>query len=99
LLQNLTYLRSNQIHSPDIYIISRAKFADDLSEYGKSEQILQSSYTRRETSPADRFTLFHLIFSPDLPRYDPPPVSPMQAMMRKPGPFCGPPPIKTRADE
>lgn len=99
LLQNLTYLRSNQIHSPDIYIISRAKFAADLSQYGTSEQILQSTYTRRETSPADRFTLFHLIFSPDLSRYDPPPVSPMQAMMRESGPFCGPAPVKTRASE
>jgi 4-amino-4-deoxy-L-arabinose transferase-like glycosyltransferase len=93
LLHNLTFLRDQDLHQPDVYIITRASDAAKLQTMGTVEQLAQSTHTRRERSPSDRFTLFHLTFSPTLKRYPAPPpdqITTMQAMDRSPGPWCGP---------
>ena len=99
LLHNLTFLRDENIHQPDVYIVTRAKDKPFLETLGAVTQLRQSAHTRRETSSADRFTLFHLRFNPDLKRYPLPTyISTVEAMGRqkdahqKDGPFCGPPP-------
>jgi len=59
-----------------------------LQSLGDAQEISQSPRPVRANVP--HLALFHLIFSPDLRRYPPPAVSPMQAMMRQAGPWCGP---------
>jgi 4-amino-4-deoxy-L-arabinose transferase-like glycosyltransferase len=44
----------------DWYVIARGTAADELLTHGRVEQVLQSRYTRRETQPADRYTLFRI---------------------------------------
>jgi len=88
LLHNLSYLRSDQIHSPDIFVVTESKDLSELQSLGDAQEISQSPRPIRANVP--HLALFHLIFSPDLRRYPPPAVSPMQAMMRQPGPWCGP---------
>lgn len=92
LLHNLTYLRDRSITAPTVYLITRARDEGFLKQLGNVTEILQSEKTRREKSPLDRFTLYQLRFDPNLQRYPTPgPIDVMQAMERKPGPFCGPP--------
>jgi 4-amino-4-deoxy-L-arabinose transferase-like glycosyltransferase len=94
LLHNLTFLRDQRITEPTVYVITRAKDRPRLETLGETEVVLQSQKTRRETSPADRFTLFRLTYRPDVTRYPAPSaaaISPMEAMGRKKGPYCGPP--------
>jgi len=94
LLHNLTFLRDQRITSPEVYVITRASDAEKLATLGQCDIILQSTKTRRERTPADRFTLLHLRFHPDLRRYsapDPATISALQAYGQKDGPFCGPP--------
>ena len=91
-VHNLTYLSDERIHSESVYLISRLKDLTALTSYGTAEVVLQSEHTRRETSPQDRFTLFHLTFHKNLLRHPAPPyISPMQAMARKRGPYAGQP--------
>jgi 4-amino-4-deoxy-L-arabinose transferase-like glycosyltransferase len=89
LLHNLTYLRSDKIHTDDVYVVTDVKDEDALKSLGDVELIARSSRPPRANVP--ELALFHLTFSPGLHRYPPPKVSPMQAMMRQPGPWCGPP--------
>jgi len=42
------------------YVITRAKARGALGGYGEVTLVKQSRYTRRETSPGDRFTLFRV---------------------------------------
>jgi hypothetical protein len=94
LLHNLTFLRDEHLRAPDVYVITRAADESKLDTLGHADVILQSAKTRRERSPADRFTLFHLTFRPDLQRYpatQADQITTMQAMDRAPGPLCGPP--------
>ena len=92
LLHNLSYLRDEKIHDAEVYIITPARDRPKLETLGQVDEILQSGRTRREKSPADRFTLFKLKFGPELQRYPAPTdISTMQAMGRKTGPWCGPP--------
>jgi 4-amino-4-deoxy-L-arabinose transferase-like glycosyltransferase len=94
LLHNLTYLHDENLHASDVYIITRAADQSKLKTLGHVDVLLQSTKTRRERSPDDRFTLFHLTFRPDLQRYPATPpdqITTMQAMDRAPGPWCGPP--------
>jgi hypothetical protein len=75
-------------------VITRAGDAEKLATVGQADIVLQSSKTRRERKPADRFTLFHVRFHPGLTRYpapDPASISSVQAYGRKDGPYCGPP--------
>jgi len=93
LLHNLTYLRDENLRAADVYIITRASDEPKLQSMGQVDELLQSTKTRRERSPADRFTLFHLVFRPNLQRYHATPpdqITTMQAMDRVPGPWCGP---------
>jgi hypothetical protein len=93
LLHNRTYLRDENLRAPEVYVITRASDEPKLQTLGSVDVVLQSTKTRRERSPADRFTLFHLRFRPDLQRYPATPpdqVTTMQAMDRAPGPWCGP---------
>lgn len=46
--------------SDQIFVIARGSTRAELALLGSVEQILQSTYTRREKSPADRFTLFRV---------------------------------------
>ena len=94
LLHNLTFLRDERLHQPSVYLITRASDEPKLRELGEPSIVLQSSKTRREKSPADRFTLFRLTFDPHLRRYpapSPDSITTKQAMDRDAGPWCGPP--------
>ncbi|MGD0540832.1 MAG: hypothetical protein ABSB33_04860, partial [Tepidisphaeraceae bacterium] len=88
LLHNLSFLRSDRIHAPDAYVVGQVSDLQALQSLGKAELIAQSPRPRKVNVPP--LALFHLIYRADLKRYPPPPVSPMQAMMRQPGPWCGP---------
>ncbi|HUU21665.1 MAG TPA: phospholipid carrier-dependent glycosyltransferase [Phycisphaerae bacterium] len=89
-LHNLTWLLDEAITAPEVYVVARARQELELRRYGALAPVLQSRRSRRETSPADRLTLFHLAFRRDLKRYPRPKhVSPMQAMSREPGPNLG----------
>jgi 4-amino-4-deoxy-L-arabinose transferase-like glycosyltransferase len=93
LLHNLTFLRDDHLRAADVYVITRASDEPKLQTMGEVDIVLQSAKTRRERSPADRFTLFHLTFRPDLQRYPAPAadqINTMQAMDRAAGPWCGP---------
>ncbi len=93
LLHNLTFLRDERIKSPIVYVITRASDEPQLEDYGTVDPVAASERTRRERSPADRFTLFKLTFNPNLHRYPAPSmdsITTMQAMGRAEGPFCGP---------
>jgi 4-amino-4-deoxy-L-arabinose transferase-like glycosyltransferase len=92
LLHNLTYLRDQQISAPAAWVLTRARDQTFLQTLGTVEEVDQSVKSRREKSSAERFTLFHLRFSPDLERYPRPAyINTRQAMDRMNGPYCGPP--------
>jgi len=94
LIHNLSYLQSTQFAGdPVVYVVSRARDLPALQKLGQVQMLAQSSHSCREDKhggPAWRFTLFQLQFNTGLPRYAPPPVSVKQAMLRDPGPWCGP---------
>jgi 4-amino-4-deoxy-L-arabinose transferase-like glycosyltransferase len=97
LLHNLTYLRDQRITVPQVWIVTRHRDLDELEAFGQVEVRDESTHTRRERGPQDRFTLFHLRFRPGLSRYPAPPyINTLQAMGRQQGPYCGPPPDKNR---
>jgi len=89
-LHNLTFLADDRL-PVDCYLIDRAARREALEKYGTLEIVSQSARARREKSPADRLTLFHLRLRDDLPRVSTSglQISPMQAMNRAPGPFLG----------
>ena len=90
-LHNLSFLADELIPRGDLYVLGRASDADSLARFGATNVVLQSKQTRREKSPADRLTLFHLQMAENQPRYSSRDVrvSPMQAMQRAEGPFLG----------
>ncbi|MFZ4681843.1 MAG: ArnT family glycosyltransferase [Terrimicrobiaceae bacterium] len=92
-LPNVTYLRDEEITNGRVYLIARAGSGDFLARLGDCEVLDASTKARRETSPADRFTLFRITFRPDLERYPAPPVL-MHAAGKEEETrvFCGPPP-------
>jgi 4-amino-4-deoxy-L-arabinose transferase-like glycosyltransferase len=93
LLHNLTFLRDDQITAPAVWVVTRRRDIAKLEPLGEVVVADESAQTRRERSPEDRFTLFHIFFNPNLQRYPRPAyVSTLQAMGRKPGPYCGPDP-------
>ena len=65
----------------------RYKCRAELEHFGKSEVVLQSQKSRRETGADDRWTLFRVALDPSLPRRPGAVrISPMQAMYRADGP-------------
>jgi 4-amino-4-deoxy-L-arabinose transferase-like glycosyltransferase len=88
LLHNPSFLRSDRIHAADVYVVGSVQDLALLKKLGETELIARSPRLPKQNVP--ELALFHLTFAPDLKRYPPPPVSPMQAMMRQPGPWCGP---------
>jgi len=95
-LPNLTYLRDEAIEADQVYVIARAGSGDFLVQLGHCRVLDASSRARRESSPADRFTLFLMTFHPGLQRYPAPPVL-MHYISdnreeRSTRAFCGPPP-------
>ncbi|MGA3066217.1 MAG: glycosyltransferase family 39 protein [Tepidisphaeraceae bacterium] len=90
LLHNLSYLRSNDIHTSEVYVVARLFDQAPLQTLGDVMVIDQSEHSRRQKKPGQQLALFHLVFKPDLIRYSPPAISPMQAMEREAGPNCGP---------
>ena len=92
LLHNLSFLRAQNITSPIVYVIARAKDRPLLDQLGTVQQIDQSLQSHEIETPAGRFTLFRLTFDPHLLRYPAPAyITSLQAMERAPGPLCGPP--------
>ena len=94
LLHNLTYLLDDKITAADVWVITPHRDLAKLQKLGEVSVADESIKTRREKSPEDRFTLFHVYFSPGLARYPLPPyVTTMQAMDRAKGPYCGGKPL------
>ncbi len=86
-LHNLSFVRDDRVHSSDVFVVTRYNRMDQLEKYGAVEPILKCKESRRENSPADRWTLFHVHLRDDLPRKDAHVrISPMQAMYREEGP-------------
>lgn len=91
LLHNLTFLRDQRITAPDVWVVTRYHDVDKLERLGQVDVRDESAHSRRERSPGDRFTLFHVRFRPGLERYPAPTyVNTLQAMGREKGPYCGP---------
>lgn len=44
----------------ELYVIARGHAREQLAEWSHVEVLNQSSYTRRESTPDDRYTLFHV---------------------------------------
>jgi 4-amino-4-deoxy-L-arabinose transferase-like glycosyltransferase len=86
-LHNLSFVLDDRIHTSDVYVVTRYKRLPELNKYGHAEPLLKCKQARRETSEADRWTLFRLHLRDDLPRKSAAVrISPMQAMYRTPGP-------------
>jgi hypothetical protein len=90
LLHNLSFLRSDQIKSPAVYVVARASDEPKMKQLGDVQVVLKSVASFGEKTAADRFTLFHVTFAPGLARYPVPTyIGVMEAMERKKGPWCG----------
>jgi 4-amino-4-deoxy-L-arabinose transferase-like glycosyltransferase len=86
-LHNLSFIRDDRISGTDVYLVTRYKFVADVEQYGQAETVCQCREARREESPADRWTLFHVHLRSDLERRNAHVrISPMQAIYRAPGP-------------
>jgi hypothetical protein len=86
-LHNLSFVLDDRIHTSDVYVVTRYNRLPELNKYGHAEPLLKCKLARRETSEADRWTLFRLHLRDDLPRKNADVrISPMQAMYRTPGP-------------
>ena len=68
-------------------MIARGKDMPSIAEFGDVTQIFQSENSRREQSPADRWTLFHVRMGGGQVHLPAPlRISPIQAMYRVDGP-------------
>jgi hypothetical protein len=86
-LHNLSYVRDDRVKTPDVYVVTRYNRRPLLEKYGQVEPLLKCKQSRRESSPADRWTLFRLRLRDDLERRSASVrITPMQAMYREPGP-------------
>ncbi|WP_020470493.1 ArnT family glycosyltransferase [Zavarzinella formosa] len=86
LLHNASYLASDNITDPAVYVLARRFEEPKLIPFGQVRALLSSSHTRAESSPMDRYTLFEITFKPDLKRHPLPPMSALQALGRDVGP-------------
>lgn len=86
-LHNLSFVLDDRVHGDDVYVVTRFNRRAELEKYGQVEPLLRCKQSRRETSEADRWTLFRLHLRDDLPRRSAQVrITPMQAMYRAPGP-------------
>ena len=87
-LHNLSFLADEKIRHEEVYVVAKASAVDELRAFGDVSVVNQSTRTRRERSPSDRFTLFRLRYAPDRPRVAAEArISPMQVMQRAEGPY------------
>lgn len=87
-LHNLGFLLDERISYSEVYVIARRREQADLEQFGTPMPIMESAHSHRESSPAERLTLFRLHFHPNLARVPVPTrISPQQAIGREPGPF------------
>jgi len=87
-LHNLSFARDDRIDNPTVFVLTRANKQPALEEIGDTRIVMQSPQTGRETSAADRLTLFQLKYHHDSRGVtaDGVRISPMQAMYRADGP-------------
>ncbi len=90
-MHNLSFVRDADVKDGQVYLITRMRFHESLSEFGQLEPILQSQQTANEESAEDRLTLFRLTYHPDVERISSAgtKITPMQAMYRADGPYLG----------
>jgi 4-amino-4-deoxy-L-arabinose transferase-like glycosyltransferase len=97
LLHNLSYLRDENIHDVEVFVIARAKNREQLAQLGTVIVVDQSARSHERppgwTQTEANYTLFKLTFDSNLKRYPAPTrITNMQAMQRdRSGPWCGPP--------
>jgi hypothetical protein len=91
-VHNITYLRHTASSHAEVFVVACQKDELGMKQLGSLERLMQSEKSRREISPDFRLGLYRLRFSPtlDIAR-EAVPISPMQAMGRKEGPFLGRP--------
>lgn len=87
-LHNLSFALDDQIENPSVFVLTRANRRETLDEIGTTREMMQSPQTGRETSAADRLTLFRLTYHQESRGVSAAKVriSPMQAMYRDEGP-------------
>jgi len=68
ILQNLTFLRGDDLRESEVYLITRSGRRAELEEYGSADLMAQSVETRGEKSSEDRWSLFRLRFRDGLRR-------------------------------
>jgi 4-amino-4-deoxy-L-arabinose transferase-like glycosyltransferase len=86
-LHNLSFVRDDRVHASEVFVVTRFNRGPWLEKYGHVEPILKCKQSRRESSEADRWTLFRIRLRDDLERKSAAVrISPMQAMYREPGP-------------
>ena len=86
-LHNLSFVRDDRVHSADVYVVTRYNRLPLLEKYGLVEPLLTCKQARRESSEADRWTLFRVHLRADFERKSATVrITPMQAMYREPGP-------------
>jgi hypothetical protein len=91
-VHNLTYLRHTAAKHPEVFLITCQRDEAGLKKLGSIERLMQSVQSRREISADFRLGLYRLRFSPEIEiAKEAAPVSPMQAMSRKDGPYLGRP--------
>jgi 4-amino-4-deoxy-L-arabinose transferase-like glycosyltransferase len=91
-VHNLTYLRHTAAKHPEVFLITCQRDEAGLKKLGSIERLMQSVQSRREISADFRLGLYRLRFSPEIEiAKEAAPVSPMQAMYRKDGPYLGRP--------
>ena len=66
LLHNLTFLRDDRLGPSAVYVIARRCVAPALATYGVATAVLESRHSRQEYTPDRRYTLFRLVYRPDL---------------------------------
>jgi 4-amino-4-deoxy-L-arabinose transferase-like glycosyltransferase len=91
-VHNLTYLRHTAAKHAEVFVVTCQRDEPGMKQLGTLERLMQSVQSRREISPDFRLGLYRLRFSPTVEiAREALPVSPMQAMGRKEGPFLGRP--------
>ncbi len=90
LLHNRTFLLDERITAPSVWVVGRARSAEDLVHYGQVELVDASQDPK--VDDADRWSLWRLDFYPDLVRVPADvPITPTQAYRIQDGPELGVP--------